>query len=200
MSAFVGPIHHIMYDRILLQDQMTETLLLLAEEAGWSAALRAEADGAYPAAAQVALTEVVDPANIHGWLTEAVEVSERRLALVAASLLADEPERLALAQERLQDLGRSTELNLSDDLAVAHRAFGQKLLDGMPCDFPFAMDEPSDSAITWTLKSCPHAAFWVDGDAGLYYELREAFVRGLLADTAYRYGQTADTFSFGREE
>ena len=44
MSAFVGPIHHIMYDRILLQDQMTETLLFLAEEAGWSAALRAEAE------------------------------------------------------------------------------------------------------------------------------------------------------------
>ncbi len=198
MSAFVGPIHHIMYDRILLQDQMTETLLTLGEETGDSLSLRAEADATYPAAAKVNLEEVVDPTDIHGWLTGAVELSERRFALVAGSLLAGNPALIRQAKERLKALGKTTELALEGEVQNAYRTFSHKLLDGMPCDFPFTMGEPTEDEVHWSIKNCPHSVFWQEENADLYYDLREAFVEGMLADSPYYYKQEANTFRFAR--
>ena len=72
MSAFLGPIHHVMYAKILLQDRIGEALLSHAEQQGWTTDLRTAVDAAAPAAPDRPLEEIINASNIHGWLARAV--------------------------------------------------------------------------------------------------------------------------------
>lgn len=185
MSLVLGPIHKIMYQRILLQDKMSAALLDLNDKEAWLPELRASVDHKYPAAEDVALESIIDPGNIHGWLSAAVETSEMRLSTISEALELDQPNRFELAAAVLNDLGQSLSLSMSDNTEEAHRQLSQLLLDGMPCDFPFKFDETDAESVNWTIVKCPHAAFWSQSE--LFYALRNAFVSGVLSDSPYVY-------------
>lgn len=182
MSAFLGPIHLKMYDRILYQDFLTESILDLAETKGWDGGLRRRVDAKAEPAPRKPLETVIDQSNIHGWLSRKVEAGERRLALAVTGILAGHPERMGDLQALMKDLGSRYDLTLPDDAENIFAAVHDILLDGMPCDFPFNITESDAAKVRWQVTKCPHAPYWLEagGDVEVYYRLRDAWIEGLL--------------------
>lgn len=183
MSAFLGPIHIKMYNRVLNQDAMTGALLSLSEERGWAAGLRAEVDKKAPAAKREPLEGLIDGSNIHGWLNKAVQICETRFALVVGGILSGHPERLSALEEAMEGLGREADLPKFPGAEETFQAMHDVLLDGMPCDFPFDITASDADQVTWEVAICPHEAYW-DGGVATYYQLRDRWVKGALEGSA----------------
>lgn len=96
MSAFLGPIHTWLYNKIKFQDAMALEVLNLAEEKGYANDLKSRTDNRYGVLGNGSLEEMIDPGNIHGWLQEKVSMVENRLAYAVTALTEPDPERLAL--------------------------------------------------------------------------------------------------------
>lgn len=183
MSLFLGPIHYLMQARILFTDAQTKALLELARRENFLSAEAVEQlNETYPAASDDPLETIIDTSNIHGWLSVSVSGAERRYARTAALILQDHPERLAALEQALEELGKETAFPEVQGADEAWKLLQQRLLDGMPCDFPFQVTEESAEAVRWQLRDCPHAAYFaeVPGGAKTFYELRAALVKGLL--------------------
>lgn len=202
MSAFLGPIHHTMYKKILLQDRMSEALLTLAAQQGWAEGLRAQVDAAAPAAPDRPLEEIINASNIHGWLSRAVSGCETRFAQVATALLENHPERMEPLRRALSACGAHNALHVDGNAPAAFSALTALLLDGMPCDRPLAVQSSLEDCVTWTVGTCPHAPYWQSPsvDTNAYYALRAAFTRGMLEHSGFVYTQAADgTFTLKKE-
>ncbi|MDL2258978.1 hypothetical protein LJC42_07500 [Eubacteriales bacterium OttesenSCG-928-K08] len=193
MSAFLGPIHMKMYERILYQDSMAQKILDLATEKGWGGDFAKEVKAKAPAASRKPLESIIDEGNIHGWLSEAVAHCERRFALTVSGVLADHPERLSGLLDIMKKMGGEYVLPSSTDAQTAHQIVHDILLDGMPCDFPFASVDVTPDIVVWQVASCPHAPYWaeVHCDAEIYYQLRDAWMDGALSESGITHQRTA---------
>ena len=94
MSAFLGPIHHWLFNKIQFQDQMVENVIAYAETFGRAENLREQLAARYGELEKQPLEEIIDGSNIHGWLQDRVTVVENRLAATVTQLLAEEPDRI----------------------------------------------------------------------------------------------------------
>lgn len=198
MSLVLAPIHDVMYDKILRQDKMTETLLSFAEGKGWSNRLRKEVDDQAPAAAKAPLEEIIDANNIHAWLDHHVKVSEDRFSKVVNGLLAEEPECLLNLTQSLFELGREEQIPEFKLTTEAQEWLFSKLLDGMPCDRAIQVLETNERKVEWEVLQCPHAAFWTNGTEN-YYILREAWISGSLSQSPFIYSRKGCLHQIERE-
>ena len=87
MSLFLGYIHHLMYDKVLFQEELLESLLELLDD-DKKIKLIEELNRDFPIE-RGDLKDIIDESNIHGWLDERVRRSENRLAKTVAFLLKD---------------------------------------------------------------------------------------------------------------
>lgn len=193
MSAFLGPIHIKMYDRILYQDSMSQKIMDLAAEKNWGDDFVKEVNTKAPAASRQPLESIVDEGNIHGWLSEAVDRCERRFALTVCSVLKDHPERLGELLGVMKSMGKEYALPPSLDVETAHQAIHDVLLDGMPCDFPFSNVEYSPDTVKWQVSNCLHKSYWTETrcDTEIYYQLRDAWVDGALGNSRVTHQRIA---------
>ena len=74
MSLFLGYIHHLMYEKILFQEELLTSLLDLADE-DKKISLSKDLDKEFPIE-KGDLKDIIDEGNIHGWLDERVRRSE----------------------------------------------------------------------------------------------------------------------------
>lgn len=199
MSAFLGPIHEKMYRRILYQDRMAQALLDLAVKNGWTGDLQEQADAEAPAASPGPLETLIDQSNIHGWLSEAVAGSERRFAFIAGKLLSGHPGRLGVLQDAMKELRRQSALSKALDAEQSFEAIHDILLDGMPCDFPFQMEETGPDTVAWNMGVCPHASHWPkESGAEPYYQLRDAWVEGALEGSGILHTRSGNRHTMQR--
>jgi predicted GNAT family acetyltransferase len=70
MSAFLGPIHFWLYDKIKIQNEIVEEILDYAEKNNEN--IRSELYAKFGDGDLKPLSEVIDVTNIHGWLQERV--------------------------------------------------------------------------------------------------------------------------------
>lgn len=203
MSAFLGPIHHTMYQKILLQDGMSETLLALAEAQGFAPELREQVDAAAPASPNRPLEEIITADNIHGWLARAVSGCETRFALTATALLDNHPERMVPVTRALAALGTQHPVSIDGAAPAAFHALTSLLLDGMPCDRPFAVHTSQEDRVEWAVSTCPHTPYWQNPavNADTFYTLRASLVDAMLADSGFVYTQNSKgAFTLTKEE
>lgn len=188
MSAFLGPIHYWLYNKIRLQQEIVAGLFLLGEKAGIS--LEAECRRLYGSFEMRPLEDIIDQTNIHGWLQERVSQVEYQYAYSITKLLQADP---ALAS-RLKDLHRSFGVRLALTLKESSpkatdifRAISDNLLDGMPCDHANRILEQADDKVNWERQVCVHSQYWeeVGGDVKNYYELRDAWLEGLVEELGF---------------
>lgn len=202
MSVSLGPVHYIMHNRILVQDDMSEALLALAEKNKWVGDLRQSIDAHAPGLTGVPLEQVLDQNNIHGGLSALVANSELRFSSIVNELLKENPERLPVLSEALQAIGRKYKLDTDDDIENIYDAVSRLLLDGMPCDRPFKNIWRAKNFVRWELDQCPHLPYWdtYPLDVDTYYILRQSFLDGVLEGTGYLHKlYDADTFSLERK-
>lgn len=190
MSAFLGPIHFWLYNKIQIQQGMVEEILALSD--GLAPGLREELDTRYGVSETRPLDEVIDVGNIHGWLQKCISQTEYKLAYAVTFLTEKNPDIIKKIESIFQRTGKEIASSIStDNAAEVYKAISDSLLDGMPCDNANTVVEESDEKVVWRRNICVHKKYWeeVGGDINVYYFLREAFYRGFLSGTSLVYGK-----------
>lgn len=192
MSAFLGPIHYWLYNKIQLQQAIVDEINTLGNQNGLS--LKEEGEAKFGKFENKPLEEMIDHGNIHGWLQERVSQVEYKYAYSVTALLNNDPSLLSQLQELHKRKGHKLGQTLEKSSLDAPRLFQvitDNLLDGMPCDHANSIIDQSEDEITWKRNLCVHASYWaeVGGDITLYYELREAWIAGLVEECGFTFSK-----------
>ena len=194
MSAFIGPIHYWLYNKIrLVNDRQDFLAEKVAEMCGETAEeLREQVAQSYgqPLPDQD-LAELIEHDNIHGWLQRQINLAESREAAFIKELLdtcggaADDLIEKAYAEHGQltgAEAARSGRYALDSATGIL-KALNDTYLNGMPCDAGdcvMAIHAPN-----WRRTGVDEAAM------AKYYETwLRGFVQG--ANPAFRYQVTGD--------
>ncbi|MFT4007112.1 MAG: hypothetical protein QM683_16350 [Lacrimispora sp.] len=193
MSAFLGPIHTWLYNKIKFQDAMVDAILDLAEENGW-VELRKEAGRKYGELGKGNLEDMIDTGNIHGWLQEKVSMVENRMAFVVTSFAGQDEDRFSSVKEAILRFGEKNPLDKDTTPREAYDYLESTLLNGMPCDRVNELVQDSPEKLVWRQTTDIHAPYWdmIHGDAARYQALRVSLIQGMLKDSAIEFGQAGD--------
>lgn len=196
MSAFLGPIHFWLYNKIKIQNDIIESIISLSESNNLN--IRSKVYELYGDGDLPPLDEVIDVTNIHGWLQERVSVVENKLAYAVTALLKENPLLIDELKQIFYDKGsESSELCNESSINDAFKSVNDTLLDGMPCDHANVLLSQEENEIIWRREICVHQSYWDanGGDINTYYLLRDEFIKGLLADTDVVYQKEDDRIS-----
>lgn len=184
MSAFLGPIHFRMYQKIQSQEALTKAIAELAAEKGW---LSKDEAAAHVKEESRPLEEIIDLSNIHAWLLGQIEDAESRYADLVTKILAANAARMDAVKKAAFAFGSENAVAESRPSAL-FSAMDQIRLDGMPCDGACVVTDSSDENFTWELRLDVHRAFWkeVGGNPAHYYTLRNELFAGFLSKSNQR--------------
>lgn len=185
MSAFLGPIHFWLYNKIQFQENLIDELVAYVTAKGWS-----DKADQYVSTDRRKLDEVIDEANIHGWLQSRIHDAEGRYAALVLDAAGDDAEKFDALKEVARDFGAKQGLQAATAPEAFHR-LDDLLLDGMPCDQVNRVRESDDARIAWDRTMDLHSEFW-QGHGDHYYALRQALVDGLLSATDYALESPAE--------
>ncbi|WP_306537744.1 hypothetical protein [Megasphaera sp.] len=185
MSAFLGPIHFWLYNKIQFQENLIDELVAYVTAKGWS-----DKADQYVSTDRRKLDEVIDEANIHGWLQSRIHDAEGRYAALVLDAAGDDAEKFDALKQAAHDFGVIQGLQAATAPEAFHR-LDDLLLDGMPCDQVNRVRESDDARIAWDRTMDLHSEFW-QGHGDRYYALRQALVDGLLSATDYALESPAE--------
>jgi hypothetical protein len=188
MSAFLGPIHFWLYDKIKIQNEIVEEILDYAEKNNEN--IRSELYAKFGDGDLKPLSEVIDVTNIHGWLQERVARVERKLAYLVPKLIDNNPDDFNVIKDIFESKGAEVStLDKDSSLEEAYKGINDTLLDGMPCDRANSVILSGDNEIIWKRNICVHQQYWDEfgGNIKDYYNLRDQFIKGLLSETELKY-------------
>lgn len=182
MSAFLGPIHYWLYEKISLQENLIEKLTAFAAENG-NENLGEQLDAAYGKWDNRPMEEIIDESNIHGWLQSKVSQVEAKLAKGVTVLVKEGGLQLDQLENVFYEEGRKLGENLEKDMPLpqVYKVISDSLLDGMPCDHAMQLIKQETDQVVWRRNVCVHQSYWeaVGGDIHHYYALRNAWMKGL---------------------
>ena len=189
MSAFLGPIHYWLYNKVQLQEELIREIAEHGEKSGWAVFSETHLEEKTVNKELRPLNELIDVMNIHGWLQERVQDAEARYALLVTSILAEDPERLSDLEKIAFAFGKKRAIAPTSDASDAYRKMDDSLLNGMPCDRVNVITEQDPSRTSWVQEEDIHAPFWVavGGDPSVYYQLRKKIMEGMLSDTGLHF-------------
>lgn len=200
MSAFLGPIHFWLYNKIKIQNNIVEDILNLSDELNLN--IRNGLYEKYGDGDLKPLDEVIDTANIHGWLQNQISKVEYKLAFAVTEILNKNPEKLEEIKIIFKNNGtNSSELNNESFANEAFKLINDTLLDGMPCDHVNAVVNQDENEAIWKRYECVHSKYWeeANGDVSIYYALRDEFIKGLLSKSNLSYEKLDDaTYKISR--
>lgn len=186
MSAFLGPIHHWLYNKIQIQQSLVEDLIALSNEALPEADLERQLNQRFGLSEKRPLEEVIDQGNIHGWLQSQVSREEYKLAAGVTIILDMKPELAGNIEGLFYQKGSqlAAASKGAGSAAAVYKIISDSLLDGMPCDHANNVVEANEQRVIWTRNTCVHQAYWeeVGGDIRNYYLFREALIKGFISN------------------
>ena len=207
MSAFLGPIHHWLFNKIkLVEERERKLVFAFSEKYGAEIDEIASANrtkyGEYYDG--TSLEELVGQAAIHEFLSmEIAKVETREAALIAAliSKYGEEAKALALAtaKEHGRAFGEGQTADADTDDATAddvYKAVKNTFLDGMPCDHVVEVKEATETELVEMHTDCLHRAYWKTAGADevtmcdYLGSWIDGIVAGLGVDAAHSRGIT----------
>lgn len=188
MSAFLGPIHYWLYNKIQLQQALVDKISDLGNQQGLS--LKKDCESRFGVFENKPLEEMIDHGNIHGWLQERVSQVEYKYAYSITTLLEKNPELLEELSSLHYNYGKELALSLkrenpekfTPNASQVYKIISDYLLDGMPCDHANQVIHQNETEVIWERRQCVHGSYWeeVGGDITIYYKLRDAWMNGLI--------------------
>ena len=177
MSAFLGPIHHKMYEKITLQNQLVNHLDSKGNNISFHEKLQENTVDFHGRE----LEDVVDHTNIHGSLQSMISAVESKLAFAVANLTADN----IMSQEQIlkeTEIYGEAHLISAESLEDVYSKLSDVLLDGMPCDKVVHVVESTDQHIIWRDEQDIHSSFWQqeDMDPECFYLIRLSLISGMI--------------------
>ena len=186
MSAFLGPIHFWIYEKILFQEKVTAMIADKAVANGWISDAR-EFENKYVQKELPELESVIDESNIHGWLQGRINDAEKRYAQMIDALLSKPEENRAdiLKIAYIAGVNKAVPNGLSPDRV--YKFLADTFVNGMPCDRVNYVTDSGDDFLIWTQSRDIHGQYWEDTECGvgMYYLLREQIMRGMLENSEY---------------
>lgn len=174
MSAFLGPIHFWLYEKIKNQESLTNFIGEKAKEKAWI-----QGEKIYHKELP-ALETVVDEGNIHGWLQEEIRQVEKLYADLINKVLEEDGTRLDKLKSYAWEFGKDHPVNEGSRPREAYKFFEDFFLNGMPCDHVNQVTVEVENRLEWKMNSDIHGSYWPNGDASLYYDLRKSVMDGML--------------------
>ncbi|MBC9785174.1 hypothetical protein H1S01_11705 [Heliobacterium chlorum] len=207
MSAFLGPIHYWLYQKIRKVVEREQLIYEKASSLCGDAAtnLRNQLWERYgEPLPDVDLSQLIEGENIHGWLQSQITLAETREAALIKGLidLCGDGGRDLVEQafaEHGAECGRNAREQGESAEGASHiyKALNNFLLNGMPCDQADMITVNTEEKVVWESALCLQEANWhragVDAPTmkRLYQRWISGFVQALNPDFAYR--QTGDT-------
>lgn len=188
MSAFLGPIHYWVYNKILVGENIQKEVLEFAKNRGINVdSIKSKAYEKYGEPDYSNLEDVIDEGNIHGWLQGRIDSLEYRLASIVTDIL-KENIKIEEIKEVFKSNGKEVFENIEDKSLSADGLFKvifDNLVEGMPCDRVNLVEEESDEKVVWITTTCVHKRFWdaVGGDVNNYYILKDGWVEGFVSSS-----------------
>lgn len=174
MSAFLGPVHYWLYNKIGNQEKLTATLADLAEKKGWIG------DASIYTKELPALETVIDEGNIHGWLQAQITDAEKRYTNFLIKVLEEDPERINELETMAHNFGRTHAPEAGLDVEGIYKYFEDFFVNGMPCDRVNQVTTQEETKLAWNMTQDIHGKYWPGEDATVYYLLRKAVMDGML--------------------
>ena len=187
MSAFLGPIHYWLYNKILFQEKLTESLLEQYQDVYKSLEDICGTIETKP------LEDVIDTSNIHGWLQGQILIAEKRYANAVHNLMEKKSLTLENLQEQAWFFGRKHPLK-GVSAPELYKELQDLLLDGMPCDHVNLLIEQEEKRVQWKRTADLHSSHWneIGSNGKIYYLLRDSLLKGMLSSTCYEYTENDD--------
>nr|WP_312578507.1 hypothetical protein [Sedimentibacter sp.] len=192
MSAFLGPIHYWLYNKIKIQHEIVENIMLLADKKQQNLNMREKLASKFGDSEIKPLEEVIDVSNIHGWLQNKISIEESRLAYSVTSLLNENTDFLQDLKVLFKNEGaRVSRLSENESIDEVYKNINDTLLDGMPCDRASIVVSQDEKEVVWKRNICVHEDYWdsVGGDIKNYYLLRDEFIKGMLEKANITYSK-----------
>ena len=189
MSLFLGRIHYIMYDKILFQEEILNSLLDLLED-DKRLEIKKDLDENFPVE-KGKLEDLIDSSNIHGWLNERVTRSENRLAKAVSILLKDFD--LDKLKNKFFEIGEN--YKAGDTPMEVFSFITSKFLDGMPCDHALAILKNDEDEFVFKVASDVHKSIWKEFvNPEIYWILRDSFIAGSLKYSSLKYEKIEENY------
>lgn len=193
MSAFLGKIHYLLYNKIQLNEDLLEDILnfaegkdILVEE------IKAGAYRKYGYPERRALEEVIDQGNIHGWLQMKISSVEVRTAEIVTELVDNRKIDIKDIANIYYENGKKTMGSIDTGNFSPKDLFNliySYMLEGMPCDRVSEVVSEDENEFLWNTTTCIHREYWdkVNGKVVNFHVLRDAWINGFLSNTGYSY-------------
>lgn len=184
MRAFLGPIHYWMYNKIQVQEKMTEDISNLAVNRGWITEKQAEE---YKGSSNRPLEEAIDLGNIHGWLQGMINDAEGKYASLVSRLLNAEKDRMEALKVLAFEEGKNNSAREGSSAFDIYKDLDDALLNGMPCDRINVVNRQEENCVAWDQTQDIHRTHWdaVGGNPDWYYELRLAYMKGVASGAGF---------------
>ena len=201
MSAFLGPVHHWLYKKIQLMEDIEKTIVARIdtdEVKTLSKEVQEEIAAFLPSAP---LDQLIDTGNIHGWLQDTITKVETRQAKFIKKLSdANGNDIFTLVDDVYEEFGKQSAkdagIENSNDLSDIFNNLNNYLLEGMPCDRVNQVVETEDGKFSWLTAQCVHTKNWALAEIPVerYYEFRASFIKGFVtgANASLSYAYTND--------
>lgn len=192
MSAFLGPIHNWLFNKIKFQDELVQNIIEVVRSKDYQVELLDQIDRRYGVLEDGELADIIDESNIHGWLQERITIVENRLAFLITMVTDEHPERIMDINDAVYEFGKKHAVESGISLKEAYGYLDNLLLSGMPCDGVNEITSETDEGITWIQTVDIHAPYWqmIHGNMEYYYAIRESLVVGILENSGIMYRQT----------
>ncbi len=201
MSAFLGPIHYWLYNKIQLMENMEKAIIARVntdEVKSFSDQVQSDIAPFLP---EAPLDQLIDTGNIHGWLQDKITKAETRQALLIKKMVeANGEDVYKLVDDVYNEFGQASAkdaaIENANDLSDIFNKLNNYLLEGMPCDRVNQVVENDESTFTWLTAQCVHTGNWTAAEVPVerYYEFRASFIGGFVTgvNESLKYEYTND--------
>jgi hypothetical protein len=195
MSAFLGPIHHWLFNKISLHEKLEKDIIDVYKKKYGSEIDQVEAESISRygnPSTTIPLEAQIDLTNIHQWLQTSIGKAETRLSYILAEVMRKHgSEAFDIALDKYvkqgEQCGASAKAkgNLQTPADV-FKSINDYLLDGMPCDRVNVVKESDEKHIVWETTECLHRGFWQQAGADIdsLYKLRFSWIKSYVEGAA----------------
>ena len=202
MSRFLGPIHHWLFNKIVLFEELEKEIIKNVNSELNTAIndivneAKVEYGDYIP---NEPLENLIDTNNIHGWLQNKINIAESRQAKVITDIISKHGDAaFEIIKSTYKNQGKNCGLDAKEkfDLSTPADMFktiNNYILDGMPCDNANNVTINEDNLLEWKVTSCLHKKYYeqISSDVNKFYELRkvwiEEFVNNSSDDLSYEF-------------
>lgn len=188
MSAFLGNIHYLLYNKIKFQSDFCDYLLNVMKEMNIDDKIKLEVISNVEANTvnlkDGDLQDIVDLSNIHGSLQQMIIDVETKLAYIVDQIDRNEIMNIENISKIGFEFGVKNRLEGQHSPIDVYSMITGKILNGMPCDRVQTLLESEDSYVKWIDRIDIHENFWSDlgRSSDVFYQIRTEIIRGLISN------------------